>query len=337
MFFSCASKQPVEVPDWYYSTTNQFNRDEYISAKNPIGAKTPEAAIAEATTTLASYIQTNVKSKVDTEYSANQLKTENNSSTTSESSFSQNSSSTVDVDLVALEFTDPWYNPSEKLWYDCAYINAQNAFDRLKPEIEAEKKAFYGFYNKAVEESNDFTKIRYLLEASAQGQTFLTKLAYGSIFADSQVEEEFGQDRTTVLQLSSEIKETKAKSPIYIKVTNDSENTVMSSISETLSKLDFTVTTKQSNASYIAEAVVNYNTEVEGENEEDAMYVLYPDVSIDISAKTGSLAVYSFATSAPKNFSYYKAKAESVACENLAQKVDEEFGTDFSDFLAGNK
>jgi hypothetical protein len=330
----CISVTGRQSPEWYPLPHAVFSDSVYLvqtgSGSSIVAART------EAADRLAAYLKTEVSSQISHDYRSEQRSSDGTVKEQNTEENIRNIALKTDITLTALEYTDPWYNRKGKAWYCCAYIKRAEAFKQIRPEIETEKKTFYGYYNKAESESDPFIKIRYLYAADKAADSFKAELAYGALFSESSVSASYGGDRTVMAEIPAIIKNIQIKNPLYVSVDHDSDNAVYSAVTDVFTGLGYTVSAYKTEAAYTVNVSVHFNDIPEKEVEDDTvLHVLNPDVTLLIGDSTKT--VYIFSTKAERTLSYSKVKAESKACRGIAEAVKNILPDNFLTFLYGSK
>lgn len=214
-----------------------------------------------------------------------------------------------DVNLLALEYTDAWYNKKEKKWYCLAYINRRDAWIQYQPQIESSKRTFEGLLKNVDLEDDSFLKMALLNAAWDQGQEVLQKLEYGRIILPSE-EKQYQTLRDEISQIPVEYSKCKNVCSVYLKIVNDYNRVVEAATSNVFSKFGIKVSKTQNEATYIAEVFIEDNC-IEGEP-----LSINPDLSLKIISQknTSNITVYSFETSSGE-------KAIAYSLENARKKV----------------
>lgn len=322
--YASGSTEGSEKPKWVNNVDLVYTADKYI-AKQGIG-ETAESAKNNAANELATFLKANVSSQLKSELLDVQAKSNDSKSSASFESFSEQITISVDVDLFALEYTDPYFNNKDKCYYVVAFISREKAFEYCVAELDVAKMNFYNFYDKVKEQDDSFTRLMNLFSARKSTEEFVQKYVYCSLFAPEKVKANYFNDLNTVLQIESEIKAEQMKMPLYVKVNIDSSNTIFQSVSNVLISKGFTVINSQLNDGYTVDVSVNLNESIEKVGDDD-VFVTYPDATISIMNNTKTL--YSMNVSTQKNVSFTEKKSKSKSCSMLATKILEDFSNSF--------
>ncbi|MDD7459013.1 MAG: LPP20 family lipoprotein [Treponema sp.] len=326
-------KLPPRTPEWYPLTSKAYPNSTYLSARNAAGAESAEAAMAQAANTLAGFIKTEVASELSRQMISEEKTVNGKTTGTTETVLKNQITSKVNVDLVALEYADPYYNKSDKSWYACAYIEKAKAYEALKPELENEKSAFYGIYDKAIAEKEPFAKIRLLNSSRKQSGQFKTKLAYAELFAPDLVAADFGADKKAASEISAQISEIIIKTPIYVTVKNDTDDAVKSALVSVLTSNGYTVSDALEKSACPLSASINYNESTQDDGTGNTIYINTPSLSVNLSDAGSKKAVYSFTVQGKSARSYNRATVKNIASKSISAAVKDEFAKDFSNFM----
>lgn len=322
--FSCASVD-IPQPDWVTNYRNVFPESDYITQRAT--GSSAEDAQEKATQAIAEFFSTGVESQ----RLINQKSIQLDDGTISESLESSNVVSvTSNVNLVALETEEPWYDKASKTWYALSHVERKTAWEQYEPTVRLEKDNFYSFYDKAKSESEPILRIRYYSAALQAGKEFVDALSYAQFLSKSMTDNAFSADMLVLSSVKSEQQKEKLESQIFISVDTDSSNTVYAAVNNVLTSCGFNVTKDKAKSAYVATVNVQLNT-----RKEEDMLVMNPSITINLTGPKGS--VYSYADSASKILSYDLEVGKKKACTALAKVLNENLQQDFNATLSGNK
>lgn len=335
VLFSCASTPDTPEPEWVRHKPAVYGEGEYLSM---IGkGKTSSQADAEAANNLGTYLKAQIKSTVAANY--HDVKTfvngKSSSNTTQENI--RNIELSVDTNLPALEYETPWYEKSTKTWYSLAYIKKTAAFEMIKPQIESARMKFYSDYNRAVNESEPFTRIHYFQFSKESAAKFEQELFYASLFSQSLVDSAYNSDRTVISSIDTKIHETQLNTPFFIQIDTDSSNAIMAAVADELSSLNFSVTSKKGDSAYIVSGNVKFNTKQTDYGEDITVYNMYPDLTLNLRSQKSGKTLYTYNVKSENTYSYYESRAQQMACNALAKSVRGNFSKSLSAYLDGNE
>ncbi|MBQ6057037.1 MAG: LPP20 family lipoprotein [Treponema sp.] len=172
----CASTSGSgSIPDWMTDYRSAYPDTHYIAQRGR--ADSEQTAKTEAVAQIARYFQTSVNANLKTSIQ----------SVTSGDSVSETTSVVNDVDvqsqvdLFAVEYTEPYYFNKEKKWYCVAYIERDKAWNQYQPTVENAKTEFYSMKKNADTESDPLTKCSLYGKTWNSGKVFLEKLEYARI------------------------------------------------------------------------------------------------------------------------------------------------------------
>lgn len=303
---SCFAK-PVE-PEWIKNFRKIYPNTEYIAQKG--FGMTAEDAKTDAASQLARYFQSTVSANLSTAMSSITTGT----TIEEETKVIDEVNVTSEVDFIGLEFTESFYFKPEKKWYAVAYIVRADAWIQYKPKIEAAKNKFYGFYKKAEEETDSYTRISIYKKAWESSAELMEKLEYGRLISPSE-EEKYSGCREAVSEIPSRIEALTKELSVEFIITGDYGNIIESAIKTTIKKCGFTVGTK---GNYVA--IVNVNSNPSGS---DPVTIL-PAVIVTVKNKNDK-AIFSYeANLTEKTVAYTLENAQKKAFPNLADKIIKE-------------
>lgn len=321
------SEKNIELPEpeWILNKKKVFPDSLYI-AQLGTGTTATEAktnSIAE----LSSYFNTNVKSLVQA-----QTFTVNNSNDPSVVNREIQSSTvtSTDLDLFALETTEPYFLKRENKWFCCAFIERKTAWNQFVPSVEDDKNQFYSIFNLAQTETEPLNKIKIYNKTQNYSEKFIGSLNKASILSKEMTDKAFAADRALLNTIPGLIIEEKNKCQIYISTTDDFSQIISSSVNNIFTNIGFSVTQNMDKAFYIVEATMNYNIV-----DEDDLLVYYPSIKVVVGSKDKSL--YTYENKLEKILSYNESKAKKTACTQAAQILEKELSSDFEKAMGFDK
>lgn len=210
---SFLSAKPKE-PDWFKDYRTVYPDSQYIAQRGR--ADNEQTARTEAVAQIARYFQTSVNANLKTSIqslTSGEKITETTSVVNDVDVMSQ-------VDLFAVEYTDPYYFKKEKKWYCVAFIEREKAWEQYKPTVENAKNEFYALCKNAEKESDSFTKCSLYGKAWQSGKNFLEKLEYARIL-NSKKEAAYSDDRKAVSEVPALISGEQEKCTVYLNIKGD--------------------------------------------------------------------------------------------------------------------
>lgn len=310
-------------PEWLHNYRTVYPDSEYIVQRGR--ADTEETAKTEALAQIARYFKTSVNANLKT--SVQSVTT--NGTVVDESTFVVNDVDVISqVDLFAVEYTDPYYVKKEKKWYCAAFINREKAWIQYRPAVEGAKSDFYAMKKNAEREADPFSKATAYGAAFRSGKKFLEKLEYARIL-NAQKEAEYAPDRESVNEIPSRIAAEKAKCSLYLNVKGDYGNIISSALTKTFSESGLSAAKSAGAANYNADVVVENNA-----LGEDPISV-YPSLEMKITTKDGK-TVYSHQTKvSAKTVAYTLENAQKKSYPLLAERASKAVLQELSE-LFGN-
>jgi hypothetical protein len=328
LFFiiSCKSSQKREKfnipePQWVTDKKGAFPDSEYLAQLGT--GITPKEAENNSIAQLASYFNTNVKSLIQGDtYTYSADVGQQQSPTITERTIKSSVVTSTDLELFALETTEPYYLQREGKWYCCAYINRKTAWNQYEPLVRDQKNNFYSLFNLAAAQTEPLEKIKAYSRAEPASQDFIACLYRASMFSKEMTDSAFGKDRMLVASIPSLIQKEKNNCVFYVKTSGDFGAVVSSAVNSAFSKLGFTVSDNEAKSYYIVESVINYNEIVQ-----DELIVYYPSVKINVKSRDKTLYVYE--NKLDKLLSYNESKAKKAACDSIADLITRDLPADF--------
>ena len=307
--FSCFAKGE---PEWFLNWRTVYPNEKYIAQRG--SGENAEKARTDALSQIARYFQTTVNANLTTTMQ----------SVTSENSVSENTtvidevSVLSQVELFAVEYTEGYYYKKEKKWYSVAFIERSSAWTQLKPQVDMEKNTFNRMYQKACGESEPLEKLKSLKTAFEQGKILLQKLEYARIINPAE-EEKYAPERNCLSEIPAAFSEEKAKCKVYVSVPADYNRIITAAVTSSFGECGFSVAKSLSEASHIAEILIEDNAEG---NEPVS---IIPAISLKLTGKETGQTVFSFeAESKEKTVSYTLENAKKKAYPKLAWELKAE-------------
>ena len=308
----------IPEPEWISNKKGVYPDSEYL-AQLGTGNSEDEAA-NNSIAQLASYFNTDVKSLVQGD---TLIVNNKDDSTYVEKTIKSSVVTSTDLELFALETTQPYYLEREGKWYCCAYINRKDAWNQYEPLVRDQKNTFYSIFNLAADEKDPLEKIKISSKAQNNSELFLGCLYRASMFSKQKTDEAFGNDRKLIASIPGLIQKQKNACVMKIKVQGDFGNIVSSQINQIFSDLGFALTENESKAFYIIDGNISYNEIVQ-----DDLIVYYPSIKVNVKSADNSVFVYE--NKLNQIMSYNEAKAKKIACEQISSLLNNELGKDFT-------
>ena len=315
--FAKASKMPDCVTD--YRTV--YPDSEYIVQRGR--ADTEETSRTEAIAQIARYFQTSVNANLKTSIQSVSSGLNVDETTTVINDVDVMSQ----VDLFAVEYTDPYYNKKEKKWYCVAYINRENAWVQYKPTVDVAKSEFYAMCKNAEKESDSFSKCTAYGKSWKSGIKFLEKLEYARIL-NPKKEAAYSADRTAVSEILSLISQEQQNCRIYLSVSGDYGNIISSAITEVFSKNGFMISKSSGGTNYTAQIFVESNAQGS-----DPVSI-FPSLDLKITSKDGRTVFSNQTKIQSKTVAYTLENAQKKAFPILADEADKAISEQLSKLFA---
>lgn len=318
---SCGSVPKAEEinlpePEWIVSKDSCFPKSEFISNQGT-GLSALESK-NNAISNLASYFNTNVKSIIQGD---TVLQNDAENETKVERTLKSSILTTTDLDLFALETTEPYFLKRENKWYCVAYINRQTAWLQYEPVMRNQRDRFYGVYDLAQNETEPLNKIKTLKQAEGMFEDFMSCFYKASVFSKELTEKKYGRDLSPGSSIPAQIQQQKNLCTMYLPADGISSD-YSAELNKIFSNIGFTVTDDRVNSLYNIEASVDYHM-----THDDEMMILNPSVRISVKSKNKTL--YSYDAVIDRILSYNEVKGRKTADSELIKKIDDELADDF--------
>ena len=312
---SCVTNSSIPAPEWFPDYRTAYPDASYIAQRGR--GDTEENARTEAAAQIAMYFKTSVNASLRTSFQATETAGSVEKSTRIENDIDIKS----DVDLFAVECTEPYYVKKDKKWHCVAFINREKAWNRYEPEIENAKSEFFSMKKNADDEDEPYLKVFSYKKALDAGKVFIEKLEYARILSPER-EKAYSEDRKAVSIIPSLISQEKEKCTVFLDVKGDYGNIMSSSLEKSLSNLGFKVSKNQSSATYTAIASIDANAIG------DDPIAVHPSLDLKITSKNDR-TVFSHQTKiSQKTVAYSFENALKKSLPLLAEKSEGEIRTE---------
>jgi hypothetical protein len=285
---SCASVPEAEnPPEWKLNPQQVYPDSRYIaqSGQGPTKTAAENAALAAISRYFTSEVEA-VSGYRQTESTANG--TQKSTEYFEDSAFVRSQ-----TELIAVRYTESWYNQAEKRYECMAYIDRAEAWSIYEPVLRQGVEAFISLYQAAETDQEPFRQISLYSAAHREALKSLPEVSPKLSFArtlDPQAAKQFDDVFTNAASVPQKIRSAKSRSTIFIQCSSDVDGTVYSTVSKALSAEGFPVTTNKDAAAVICEVSISENRQTL-----PAGTFYTPSVNIIMNGKTQSL--YSFSTS----------------------------------------
>ena len=291
IFAPCANAaMPGSVPTWVTNFRAVFLAETYIAALGV--SDSSSGAKAEATADLARYFKTSVSAD------SNAIDIQSQ------------------VEMLAVEYTEPYHFKKEKKWYCAAFIERDKAWEQCKPAVESAKSGFYAMKNSADSESDPLTKSRLYAKAQKSGDNFLQKLEMARLVNPTK-ESAYSADRKAVSQMPALVASEREKCSVCLDIAGDFGNIMAACVSKALANGGFKIAKTKKEAAYIATALVQDNA-----IGSDPISIT-PSVDLKVLGKNGKTALAVQAAAPSKTVSYTLDNARKKAYPLLAQETEQ--------------
>ncbi len=308
------------MPQWIQNYRTVYPNSEYLAQRG--SGDSAEKAKTDATAALSRYFKTSVNANLSTTMT----------SVTSENSVEEKTLIVDDVnvqsqvELFALEYTEPFYYKAEKKWYCVVYMNRNDAWRQYKPQIEIKKNSFNGLYKNLEAEKDYFEKTRMCGKVWQSATELLEKLEYGRIINPNE-EAAYQGERDKISKVPVIFEESKQNCSIYIQTQNDYNRLAESAVSSALADCGLNVSKNIEQANYIAEVLVELN--VSGSEPVSVK----PGLELKIQNKEEKTVYSCEVQSAEKSVAYTLENAQKKAFPKLAKEIEEAVKKDLSGFF----
>ena len=308
------------MPEWVQNYRTVFPASEYLAQRG--SGDTVEKSKTDATAALSRYFKTSVNANLSTTMTS--VTTENSAEEKTLVVDDVNVQS--QVELFALEYTEPFYYKAEKKWYCVVYMNRNDAWQQYKPQIEIKKNSFCGLYANLEAEKDFFEKAKMCGKVWQSATELLEKLEYGRIINPNE-EAAYQDERDKISEVLVIFEESKQNCSIYIQTENDYNRLVESAVSSAFADCGMKVSKNIEQANYIAEVLIELNASG------SEPVSVKPGLELKIQNKEEKTVYSCEVQSAEKSVAYTLENAQKKAFPKLAKETEETVKKDLSSFL----
>lgn len=321
---SCASTpKSTPRPDWVSNPESVYSVDEYIAKVGEGYTKTE--AVSDASLELGKYFGQNVKSSV-TGRESSSLNSDGDYKNIKTVDKEYNIS--FDVDLFAVSKSKPWFDVDSELYYVCAYLNREQAFEIYKPTLIEAKSDFYNFYNEGISETDFFKKLNLLKSAEKIGTKYMDVLNFAQIILPS-VSTVYRKDYEDIASVKLLISQLMSSAAVKISVNYDYGSKVNDFISKVFSNKGFNIS--NSNYQYFVDVVVDSNKRTYAES---GIIVAEPSVTISLVNDKNDDIIFTYTRNFEKMKSYSEDNLTSKTFNAIINELESSFEDELLDFLA---
>jgi hypothetical protein len=284
---SCAGVPDTPPPAWKLNPQQVYPNSRYI-ARNGQGP-TKTAAEDAALAALSRYFTSEVEAVSDYRWTESTV----NGVGTSTGYIADSVFVRSQTELIAVRYTESWYNREEKNYECMAYIDRAEAWKLYEPVLRQGVDPFISLYQAAETDPEPFRQISLYSAAQKEALRSLPEVLPALSFAriiNPGAAEQYDAVFTGAASVPQKILSAKSRSTIFIQCNSDVDGTVYSAVSKALSAEGLTVTTNKNTAAVVCEVNISENKQTL-----PAGTFYTPSVNIIMNGKTQSL--YSFSAS----------------------------------------
>ena len=235
--------------------------------------------------------------------------------------FNDNTEIFSENDVTALRHSNVYFDSKRGEYFICAYINRNEAWQNLRPELISSSGSFENYYGLVQKEKESFKKVLTVLRAEKSARQFYNSYFKAHAVCPQKIAE-FNSIDKKIQKAETEFLPLKKSFVMYIDSTGDENESVKAKISEIFSLHGFVIADK---GSY--KISVKNKIQITQENE---IYLSSPESEIFITDKNGT-ALFSCTSRVNKAAAYTKESAQRISLNKLLNKIEE----DLKGFLSG--
>lgn len=308
------------MPQWVQNYRTVFPNSEYLAQRG--SGDTAEKSKTDAIAALSRYFKTSVNANLSTTMTSVTAANSAEEKTLVVDDVNVQS----EVDLFALEYTEPFYYKAEKKWYCVVYMNRNDAWRQYKPQIEIKKNSFNGLYKNLENEPDYFSKAGMCGKVWQSATELLEKLEYGRI-VNPKEEAAYQDERDKISKVPVIFEESRQNCSIYIQTQNDYDRLAESAVSSAFKDCGLNVSKNIEQANYIAEVLIELNASG------SEPLSIKPGLELKIQNKEEKTVYSCEVQTAEKSIAYSLENAQKKAFPKMAKETEEAVKKDLSGFL----
>ncbi len=334
-FAGCASTPDAPAPRWMTEgVTVVYPRDQFLAQRGT--GSSAEEARNRALQTLAQYINMTVEANLSTRMADIAIDDGKKQTGKSVTEVVNEITTTSNLDMSGVEYTEPYYSKASKEYYVVAYLDKEQAYERLKPTLEREKKRFYSFFDQAeyLFGTEPLLAARYYNMALEEGKSFIGQLEYVRLFNQKAVDKDYAKDEAVIEMIPKYLADTAISSAFYIDVKNDYNNMVLNELISLFAEAGYNTVNSKGAAAYIVSVDIDQNYIAPADD--DAPATMTPGIRLTIAGKgntKASDALFSYSAQCQKFTAYSFSVLGKKAYTNLVDILHEELISSFTDTL----
>ena len=248
--------------------------------------------------------------------SASSKVSESNGQASKERSVEQEIEVKSEMNLVAVGYSESFFDKKRGEYYVCAFIDRDVAWGVIEPEVNKARNKYEALYDQAQVTKEKILKYKYLYKSRSAGDKLIARLAFGFMINPGK-KAEF-QEMIDEIANDAVFGVLDEKSmPLLLEVSGDQGGIISSAVTSVFSEFGFVVSTTKS-ASQEYKLVVNLSSNEEWSGEGDTkMVAIYPSLEMKLMDKSGSETFYSWMKRFGRvtNFSIEKAQQRAYSKE----------------------
>ena len=307
-----ASARRQDAPEWYPDARKAFPADRFLTQAG--AGDSADRARTDAAGALARYFKTSVDASLRTTMTA--ISTERGAG--EETRVVDDVTLSSNVELFALELTEPYRDKKDRKWHCVAYIEREAAWRQYRPRVESLRDVAAGFRARAEREEEPFERVALYRKAWGASLDFLESLEFARIIYP-RAEAEFAKDRERAAEIPSLIGAEAANLTVRVESKGDWGGTVEQGAKRGLERAGFRVV-QGAGANYTATLRVEPNA-----TGGDPLAVL-PSATLSVTGRGGRGIASVQAALEEKTVAYTLETAQKKSYPRLSAKLEEELG-----------
>lgn len=286
-----------------------FPLNKYLSAV--ASGDSAESAKASAQSDLGTFI----KAQVVTVKEGRRKVASSAGVTTDDAVFAQNTTINSDNLLFSVQYTVPFYNEAQGVYYCAAFIERKRAYDFVAPKLENALAVFPPLYQKALQKESAFEKWLAIKDAQKVLKDFYEVWDFARAVFPAGAQKFEALDKSATASFSKAVEVSRAVK-IFVTANNDDGGKVAAAVEGALGKAGFTVT--KGAADFQARATLDFAVKKAG-----SVYAAYPALTVEVV--TGEKVLYSYAADIGKVAAFDEEAARRAVYAKVAKDIETGF------------
>lgn len=315
LLVSCASS-PQKVPQWALNLEAAYPSEQYLAAKG--AGKDADAARLAASKSIAFYFSSRIQAQI-------------HENTVREGDGPAQSVITLEtfvesqVELIALRFTEAWYNRDDKVWEAAAFIDRDEAWRIYRSEAEKQAGTLLNLVKAADRDGDPFSAALGYRDAAAYAESpeFSGVREFSQSLHPKAAGHFFSEADRAVQELPEKQAAAARKAPVFIEASLDHEGMLYQAMVRALGGLGFAAEDTRDKAGAFCTLQVQEGLQTQ-DLVQEKLYAYHPSLSGTLRGKDNR-ALLSFKAEAGRQAALTPAVAKRRAYTALVAALESAF------------